>query len=200
MMRTGPFLRIASAVLVSAATTVSSANARPESLNPPTLRNGISQFILEEPLKPAPLTQLRGLDGRMLSMDQFYGKVVLLNFWASWCAPCVEEMPSLEALAASLPPDRFVVLAVSLDGGDGQQVRSFVKQHNLRHLTVALDPDHEFGALTSEGKPGPMMPVYGYPTTYVLDKRGLVTGFLVGPTTWDSPLARSFIDYFINLK
>lgn len=200
MMWTPAFLRIAAVVLVSAAATVSSANARPESLNPPTLRNGISQFILEEPLKPAPLMQLRGLDGRPLSVDKFYGKVVLLNFWASWCAPCVEEMPSLEALAASLPPDRFVVLAVSLDSGDGQQVRSFVKQHNLRYLTVVLDPDHEFGALTSEGKPGPTMPVYGYPTTYVLDKRGLVTGFLVGPTTWDSPLARSFIDYFINLK
>lgn len=200
MMWTRPFLRVASAVLVYAAATVSSANARPESLNPPTLRNGISQFILEEPLKPAPLTRLRSLDGRMLSMDKFYGKVVLLNFWASWCAPCVEEMPSLEALAASLPPNRFVVLAVSLDGGDGQQVRSFITRHNLQHLTVVLDPNHELGALTSEGKPEPIMPVYGYPTTYVLDKRGLVTGFLVGPTTWNSSLARSFIDYFINLK
>lgn len=200
MMWTRTLLRFAALVLVFAAATVSSANARPDSLNPPTLRNGISQFILEEPLKPAPLTRLRGLDGRVLSMDRFYGKVVLLNFWASWCAPCVEEMPSLEALAASLPPDRFVVVAVSLDGGDGQQVRLFVNQHNLRHLTVALDPNHEFGALTSERKPESVMPVYGYPTTYVLDKRGLVTGFLVGPTRWDSQLARSFIDYFINLK
>lgn len=200
MIWTRLFLRIASVVLVSAAATVSSANARPESLNPPTLRNGIGQFILEEPVKPAPLTRLRSLDGRMLSMDRFYGKVVLLNFWASWCAPCVEEMPSLEALAASLPPDRFVVVAVSLDGGDGRQVRLFVNQHNLQHLTVVLDPNHEFGALTSERQPESVMPVYGYPTTYVLDKRGLVTGFLVGPTTWDSPLARSFIDYFINLK
>lgn len=200
MMWAHPFLRIATAVLVSVAATLSSATARPESLDPPTLRNGISQFVLEEPLRPAPLMRLRGLDGSTLSMDKFYGKVVLLNFWASWCAPCVEEMPSLEALAASLPSDRFVVVAVSLDSGDGRQVKSFVKRHNLRHLTVVRDPNHEFGALTSEGKPEPTMPVYGYPTTYVLDKRGLVTGFLVGPTTWDSPLARSFIDYFINLK
>jgi thiol-disulfide isomerase/thioredoxin len=200
MTRVRPLLRFAGIVLVSTVATLSSATARPESLDPPTLRNGISQFVLEEPLRPAPLVRLRGLDGHPLRMDKFYGKVVLLNFWASWCAPCVEEMPSLEALAASLPSDRFVVVAVSLDGGDGRQVKSFVKQHNLRHLTVVLDPNHEFGALTSEGKPEPTMPVYGYPTTYVMDKRGLVTGFLVGPTTWDSPLARSFIDYFINLK
>ncbi len=200
MMWARPFLRFVGMVLVSATATLSIATARPESLDPPTLRNGISQFVLEEPLRPAPLIRLRGLDGRPLRMDKFYGKVVLLNFWASWCAPCVEEMPSLEALAASLPSDRFVVVAVALDGGDGRQVKSFVKQHNLRHLTVVLDPNHEFGALTSEAKPEPTMPVYAYPTTYVLDKRGLVTGFLVGPTTWDSPLARSFIDYFINLK
>lgn len=120
-------------------------------------------------------------------MDKFYGKVVLPNFWASWRAPCVEEMPSLEALSASLPPDRFVVAAVSLDGGDGQQVRWFINRNNLPRLTVVLDPAHKFGALTSERKPEPVMPVCGYPTTYVLDKRGLVIGFLVGPTTWDSP-------------
>jgi hypothetical protein len=64
MMWTRPFLRTAAVVLVSAAAAVSSAKARPESLNPPTLRNGISQFILEEPLKSAPLMRLRGLDGR----------------------------------------------------------------------------------------------------------------------------------------
>lgn len=200
MMWSYPFMRVTIAVVVSAAVTLSSAGARPGSLDPPTLRNGISQFVLEEPLRPAPLTRLRGLDGRMLSLDKFYGKVVLLNFWATWCPPCVEEMPSLEALAASLPSDRFVVVAVSLDDGDGRQVKAFVKQHNLRHLIVVLAPNHEFGALTNEGKPDPTMPVYGYPTTYVLDKRGLVTGFLVGPTTWDSPLARSFVEYFINLK
>ncbi|MGE0294259.1 MAG: TlpA disulfide reductase family protein [Hyphomonadaceae bacterium] len=186
--------------LVAAAATLSSANARPASLDPPTLRNGVSQFVLEEPLRPVPLMPLRGLDGRPLSMDKFRGKVVLLNFWASWCAPCVEEMPSIEALAAILPSDRFAVVAVALDGGDGSKVRSFVKQYKLQHLTVVLDPNHEFGALTNEGKPGPTMPVYGYPTTYILDKRGLVTGFLVGPTAWDSPVARSFIDYFIRLN
>lgn len=187
-------------VLVSAAATLSRANARPGSLDPPTLRNGVGQFVLEEPLRPVPLMPLRGLDGRPLSIDKFRGKVVLLNFWASWCAPCVEEMPSLEALAASVPSERFVVVAVALDGGDGRQVQSFVKRYKLRHLTVVLDPKHEFGALTNEGKSEPTMSVYGYPTTYILDKHGMVTGFLVGPTMWDSPIARSFIDYFINLN
>lgn len=181
------------------ATTLSGANARANSLYPPVLRNGLSQFTLLEPENPVPLTKLRGLDGGIVSTASFRGKIVLLNFWASWCAPCAEEMPSLDALAASIPSDRFAVVAVALDG-DSRAVRSFVARNRLQHLTVLLDPNHQFGALTNERASPETMPVYGLPTSYILDKDGRATGYLVGPTVWDSARARSFIDYFTNLR
>lgn len=187
--------------LLCAVGTLLGGPGRANSLDPPVLRNGISQFILLEPQALAPSTPLRGLKGTTTrSMASFRGKIVLLNFWASWCAPCAEEMPSLDALAESIPSDRFVVVAVSLDGDNGQAVRSFVARNHLQHLTVLLDPHHQFGALTTEETSPRTMPVYGLPTSYVLDRDGRVTGYLVGPTAWDSSEARSFINYFTNRK
>lgn len=148
----------------------------------------------------APSTPVRGLDGTTTSLANFRGKIILLNFWASWCVPCAEEMPSLDALAADVPTDQFVVVAVSLDQDNEQRVRSFIAQHRLRHLIVLLDPNHHLGVLTNEAASTRSMPVYGLPTSYVIDRTGRVAGYLIGPTDWDSSQARSFIDYFTNLK
>lgn len=174
--------------------------AQANSLYPPVLRNGLGQFILLEPRALAPQTQLRAFDGSVAKMANFAGKIVLLNFWASWCRPCVEEMPSLEALAASLPPDQFVVVAVALDEDDGQKVRAFVARYRLKHLTVLLDPHRKFGVMAADAPPAGAMPVHGLPTSYIVDRAGGITGYLIGPMAWDSSQARSFINYFIGLN
>lgn len=174
-----------------------SAAARAETFDPPALRNERSQFVLLEPLTQAPSTPLLRLDGHAADLSAFLGKVVLLNFWASWCPPCVKEMPSLDALAASHRGDRFAVVAVSLDRDNGEGVRNFLSRHPLRHVVVLRDPRHRFGALREDELSEKLLPVYGLPTSYILDRQGRVTGYLVGPADWTSTAARAFVDYFV---
>lgn len=179
---------------------VADPRANANSLNPPVLRNDNSQFILLEPESIAPATTLRTLDGRALTIANFRGKVVLLNFWATWCAPCVEEMASLDALGAKFSAEQFVVVAVSLDRGSPEAVGSFVVQHQLRNITVLLDRDHQLGSLPGDRPQSRVLAINSLPVTYVLDREGRVTGFLSGPENWMSAQAQSFMSYFVRLN
>ncbi|MFD1626619.1 TlpA disulfide reductase family protein [Azospirillum griseum] len=176
------------------------AHAHAESFDPPPLRNGQGQFVLLEPQTAVPSTPLHRLDGSVTTMEEFRGRIVLINFWATWCAPCVREMPALDALAAAVPSGWFVVAAVSFDQDDGQRVRAFVARHGLKHLTVLLDPDRRFGTLGKPGTASRPLPLYGLPASYVANRSGRATGYLVGPMAWDTPQARSFIDYLLTFE
>ncbi len=114
------------------------------------------------------------LDGaaRHLPAD-WRGRAVVLNFWATWCIPCVAEMPALDRLAAGAP--EFAVLAVSADRAGAEAVSPFLKAHGVSHLTALLDPHMEVGRAFA---------VAGFPTTLVIDAAGRLRGRLEGPADW----------------
>ena len=116
-------------------------------------------------------------EGRTLKLDDFRGRVVLLNIWATWCVPCRGEMPTLDALQARLGGDDFHVLPLSIDRAGFDPVRRFYKEIGIRHLGLYLAED--IRAMMALG-------VIGLPTTILIDGQGRELGRLVGPSEWDS--------------
>ena len=149
----------------------------------------MGQFTPTQPLPPAPLTPILDAKGRMLNLSNFRGKVVLLNFWATWCAPCVREMPALDRLQAALGGDKFMVLALSIDREGLEMITPFFKQLGLRSLSVFLDP---------QGKALKPFGVRGMPTSYIIDHRGRIAGELMGPAEWDTDEAKALMRYYIE--
>jgi len=112
---------------------------------------------------------------RKVSLHDFRGKTVVLNFWATWCPPCVEEMPSLVKLQSDLK-GRVVVLAVSVDE-DERSYRTFLKKNNVDLLTVR-DPQQKSNELYGTIK---------FPETYIIDRNGVVQRKFIGPVDWTRP-------------
>lgn len=129
--------------------------------------------------------------GRDLTLEDFRGKVVLLNIWATWCVPCREEMPTLDALQARLGGDDFHVLPLSIDRAGLKVVRRFYNEIGIQHLDMYLADSTRamwaFGAL-------------GLPTTILIGRGGKELGRLVGPAEWDSPEIISQMQTIINEK
>jgi thiol-disulfide isomerase/thioredoxin len=122
--------------------------------------------------------------GQAVGLDQFAGKVVLLNLWATWCAPCRKEMPDLDRLQADLGGDRFEVVAVSLDRGSADKARAFLNEIGVKRLRFFHDP---------EAKLGFKLMAIGMPTTLLIDAKGREIGRLVGPAEWHSEDAKKLI-------
>ena len=133
---------------------------------------------------------LKDLKGDKISLASLRGKVVFLNVWATWCAPCREEMPSIESLYTKFKgnPD-FVVLAVSQDT-DGSSVRPFVEQNHLQ-FTVLLDPRNQVGELYD---------VNGIPETFIIGRDGRIVAHHVGPYDWSNGDIREALQELIKSK
>jgi cytochrome c biogenesis protein CcmG, thiol:disulfide interchange protein DsbE len=117
-----------------------------------------------------------------ITLSQFRGQVVVLNFWATWCAPCVEEMPSLVEMQRRMKPKGITVLAVSMDV-DESAYKQFLKEHNVNLLTVR-DPDHKSSELYGTFK---------YPETYVIDRGGVMRRKFIGAVDWTEPDITEFL-------
>jgi len=124
----------------------------------------------------APALKLRTLDGAPFDLTDLRGRVVLVNFWASWCPPCVHEMPSMEQLQARFKDRPFTVLAVNM-GEDEATIRAFLARVPVK-FQVALDRD---GAALKRWK------VYVFPTSYIVGKDGTLRFAVVGDLDWDAP-------------
>lgn len=129
---------------------------------------------------PRPLPDLHFVDGagHPVSLADYRGKVVLLNVWATWCPPCVEEMPTLNKLQARLGGRDFAVLALSVDRGGAYAVQSFYQENFIDRL--AVDVDSSAGALDA-------LQVMGTPTTILVDRQGRELARTLGPENWDQP-------------
>jgi peroxiredoxin len=119
--------------------------------------------------------QLQDLNGADVNISDFRGKIVFLNFWATWCPTCVVEMPSMEKLHRKLNDMDFALVTVSIQDS-ATQVKRFFKQHKLT-FTALLD---------SSGKTVPGFGIRAIPTTLILDKTGRIIGRVMGPREWDS--------------
>ncbi len=124
--------------------------------------------------KKAPQFSLPNLDGAMINLDAFRGKVVFLNFWATWCVPCEEEMPSMQHLYESLKGEEFEMLAVSIDTTGVEIVREFVRKYGIT-FPVLHDKD---GSVKEEYQ------TTGVPETFIIDQNGVIAEKIWGPRDW----------------
>jgi peroxiredoxin len=131
-----------------------------------------------EPLavgKPAPDFVLTDLNNRKVRLSDFRGKVVFLNFWATWCKPCKDEMPSMEILHRKFAKDGLVVLAVSIDRiTTVKDIQPFIKSLNLT-FPVLVD---------SWGKTDMPYKRTGVPETFIIDQQGIIREIVIGPRDW----------------
>jgi cytochrome c biogenesis protein CcmG/thiol:disulfide interchange protein DsbE len=135
------------------------------------LRKGYGLKIGE----PAPAFRVQGAGGE-LTLDTYRDRVVLVNLWASWCPPCVAEMPALERLHRKLKAEGLIVLGVSVDKEEAD-TRKVVSASGLT-FAIARDPE---GVMSNAYR------ATGYPESYLVDRRGVVRDIFIGPADWDSP-------------
>ncbi len=122
----------------------------------------------------APDFSLAGLDGgQPIGLSDYQGRVVLVNFWATWCKPCEDEMPSMERLYQALHPDGFELVAISVDG-DAALVRAFRERLGIS-FPIALDPEMDVSRLYQ---------TTGFPESLLVDSRGIIIERYVGPRDW----------------
>ena len=138
----------------------------------------------------APRFTLRNLKGNYESLESYRGQVVVLNFWATWCAPCRVEMPSFEKLYRRYRSEGVSVLAVTLDKNAKSKIKSFVDEHNLS-FPVLLDSKSEVERLY------PSMTV---PFTYVIDRKGRVVARVDGAKNWESEETFEAIEYLLKIS
>ncbi|HYM03597.1 MAG TPA: TlpA disulfide reductase family protein, partial [Stellaceae bacterium] len=134
------------------------------------------QFSPVDPPRPAPALTFAARDGSSLSLADFRGRWLLVNLWATWCEPCVREMPSLDRLQAKLG-DHIAVLAVSEDRGAAHAVDPFLEKLALKNLAIYLDPKSAVGQAFG---------TRGLPTSLLIDPGGRLVGKLEGAAEWDS--------------
>jgi thiol-disulfide isomerase/thioredoxin len=170
--------------------------AHAQSQVPPT--NGLqalatgamAAFKATEP--PAPVEGIEIVDavGKPRPLSEWKGRVVLLNLWATWCAPCLKEMPALDRLRAELGSADFDVIALNIDKTP-EKPQKFVADNSIKSLEFLRDPTAKaFAHLKSQGMP----------TTLLLDRQGREIGRLVGPAEWDSAEAKALVKAAVDLK
>ncbi len=130
-----------------------------------TMACGNGSMPTNEEKKLAPSLELDRVDGNgSFSLDQQKGKVVLVDFWATWCAPCISELPHLQKLSESYDPGEFAMVGIVLESGDREDIDEFVKKRSITYPNL----------LGEEGSKESFGPFLGYPTKYLIDKDGYV--------------------------
>ena len=146
---------------------------------------GIAQ--MDDPV-PIPVEiRLTDLKGKSVSFYEFKGKILFVNFWATWCPPCREEMPSMEKLHARLKQKDFVMLAVDLME-PASKVEAFFQEFKLTFMAL----------LDSNGEVGSLFGIRSIPTTLILDKNGMIIGIAVGPRDWVGKKSIALFEYLID--
>ena len=151
-------------------------------------RPRLGEFIPNSPPIPAPTISVVDLAGNTVSLSDFAGRLVLINFWATWCEPCLREMPSLERMQSRLG-DQITVVAISEDRGGSKTVEPFINKLGLKSFKTYLDPKSDAGRAFK---------VAGLPTSFLIDREGRVLGRIEGAAEWDSPKLLGVLKSFLG--
>jgi thiol-disulfide isomerase/thioredoxin len=149
-------------------------------VGPALVKGSVAKFKLAAAAKPLPDFAFLNVQDQELKLSAWRGKTVLVNFWATWCAPCVKEMPSLDKLQAELGKERFAVLPLSLDGATRAKVAPFYEAAKLTTLGIWFDKGR---------KVQQALDVSLLPTSILIDGQGREIGRLEGEADWDTPEA-----------
>lgn len=163
---------------------------RPPTVQPP--RNGaMKAFVVNDPPVAAPdMTFQRG-DGKTFRLADFKGRVVLVNVWATWCAPCVRELPTLLRLADTFKPSDITFVPINVDRGGAAKATPFLEEKGLQDLPLYLDPKMALARALG---------VKQLPTTVIVDRRGKVVGSLKGYADWTQPGAEDLMNFYAALE
>ena len=137
---------------------------------------------------PAPDFAFPDLNGQEVSLSDHRGKVVFVNVWATWCPPCISEMPSMQKLYDRLKGESFEILAVSIDFAGREAVAPFMRKLNLT-FPALLDP---------QGSIQPLYGITGVPESFIVDKEGILVEKVIGPMDWADPKILSFFQDLIE--
>jgi len=113
---------------------------------------------------------------KKVNIDNFKGNIILVNLWASWCAPCIRELPSLAKLQESLSDKKFKIIAISMDKKPIKYIRKFLDSHKAKNLDLYIDKDRK---ISSKWR------YKGLPTSFLLDKNGVILKTYEGPFDWN---------------
>ena len=157
-------------------------------LSTATMADGPNAVPLHDTPQPLAAIAFADESGNALTLDRWRGKVVLLNVWATWCAPCRHEMPTLDRLQAMLGSERLEVVALSIDRAGVGVVRQFFDEIGIRHLGIFID----------ETMKAPRdLRIFGLPGTLLIGADGRELGRLIGPAEWDTPEMVAFFNQVI---
>ena len=148
----------------------------------------LGEFIPASPPLPAPAVSFVDLTGNTVNLSEFTGKIVLVNLWATWCEPCLREMPSLARMQLRLG-DKITVVAVSEDRGGSKTVEPFIDKLELKSIKTYLDPKS-----TAERA----FKVQGLPTSFLINRQGRILGRVEGAAEWDSPELLDILKSFLG--
>lgn len=137
--------------------------------------------------EPAPDFTLVDLQGKTWTLSELKGQVVFVNFWATWCPPCREEMPSMQKLYNMLPKEKFKMLAI-LSGDDPALADSFAKKLDLT-MPILNDQDNTVGAAYG---------LTGVPETFIIDKQGILREKFIGSSQWNAPVHVQMLMKYID--
>lgn len=147
----------------------------------------MAKFDVKAAGSPAPGETLQLPDGKTVTLAAYKGRIVVLNLWATWCAPCIRELPSLNRLQKAFKPDDVIVVAASMDRGGWRAVDPFWRKARLDALAPHLDKTSQMAF---------NMKARGLPITIVYDRQGKEIGRITGDADWGSPEARDLIGRF----
>jgi len=157
----------------------------------PPIKGIVNNFIELSRPAPAPITPLLSRDQGQITLESFLGKFVLLNFWATWCVPCVRELPSLSRLNAQLSDENFQVVLVSQDRAGFKQTDKFIEKHKIDIPQAFIDNKLKYSRA---------MDINSIPTTILIGTDGVEIGRLVGSIEWDHKEAIALINYYLGHK
>jgi thiol-disulfide isomerase/thioredoxin len=144
---------------------------------PARAQDGLPNLAWLDPPREVPDVAYLVEGGATQTLDVFLGKVVVLNFWATWCPPCIAEMPSLDALAERHAGDHLAVVTMAMDRAGEDKIREFYARIQTPNLGIYRDPDMKLARA---------LRVFGLPTTLLIDHEGNIVAQLVGEADWSS--------------
>ena len=153
------------------------------------LKNELEDFELSKEKKNISNLTFKDYQEKKISFSDFKGKILLVNFWATWCAPCIKEMPSLDRLKSKIKGN-FDVVAISVDRDGVSKVTDFFNNNKITYLERFFDIKNSIAKEIG---------LFGVPTSYFVNKNGEIIGYYQGDMEWDNKTVIEFINYLIKI-
>ncbi len=162
---------------------------------PPAFYSHGGQYTMLRPPMSLPPLPITTVGGSAIDFAALRGEIVVLNFWATWCIPCIYEMPSLDRLQALRGGRGIRVVPVAMDNAGKPAIVAFYQHVGLTHLEVFADPERQVGYFETTNPGHGIFPLHALPITYLIDPQGRVRGYVPGAAEWNSRPAMTLFDY-----